>query len=73
MLGEISIDRGLQVSDRAEDAAADALARHSGEEAFDRVEPGGRGGSEAEGPARVSRQPGQHFGMLVRGLAAWRT
>jgi hypothetical protein len=30
LLGEISIDRGLQVGDRAEDAAADALPRYLG-------------------------------------------
>ena len=64
MLGEISIDGGLQVGDRAKDAAADALPRHLGEEVFDGVEPGGRGRREMEGPARMARQPTQRFGML---------
>jgi len=32
VLGQISVDGGLQVGDRAEDAAADARARHLGEE-----------------------------------------
>src|SRR5262249_26934007 len=68
MLGEISIDRGLQVGDRAEDAAADALPGHFGEEILDGVEPGGRGRGEVEGPARMARQPGQHFGVFVRGI-----
>ena len=60
VLGEISVDGGLQVGDRAEDAAADALARHLGKEVFDGIEPGGRGRSEVEGPARMARQPSQH-------------
>ena len=67
MLGEISIDGGLQVGDRAKDAAADALPRHFGEEVFDGVEPGGRGRGEMEGPARMARQPTQRFGMFVGG------
>ena len=41
VLGEISIDGGLQVDDRAEHTTADALSRHLGEEVLDRVEPGG--------------------------------
>ena len=60
VLSEISIDGGLQVGDRAEDAAADALPRHLGKEVLDRVEPGGRGRGEVENPARMARQPGQH-------------
>src|SRR5436305_674180 len=68
VLGEISIDGGLQVDDRAEYTTADALPRHLGEEALDRVEPRGRGRGEVEGPARMARQPGQHFGMFVGGI-----
>src|SRR5437667_2919227 len=68
VLGEISIDCGLQVGDRAEDAAAGALAGHLGEEVLDGVEPGGRGRGEVEGPARMTRQPGQYFAMLVGGI-----
>jgi len=41
---------------------------HFGEELLDGVEPGGRGRREVEGPARMTRQPGQHFGMLVGGI-----
>jgi len=37
VLGEISVDGGLQVGDRAKDAAADALAGHFGKEVLDRV------------------------------------
>src|SRR6266700_2197376 len=60
VLSEISIDGGLQVGDRTEDAAADALPGHFGKEVLDGVEPGGRGRCEVEGPARMARQPGQH-------------
>src|SRR6266850_6854083 len=55
-------------SDRAEDAAADALSRHLREKVLDGVEPRGRGRGEVEGPTRVTCQPGQHFGMLVGGI-----
>ena len=41
VVGEIGIDGGLQVDDRAEHAAADALPRHLGEEVLHGVEPGG--------------------------------
>jgi hypothetical protein len=51
VFGEISIDGGLQVSDRVEDAAADALPGHLGKEVLHRVQPGGRGRGEVEGPA----------------------
>ena len=68
MLDEISVDGGLQVGDRAEDTAADALPGHLGKEILDSVEPGGRGRGEVEGPTRMTAQPGQHFGMLVGGI-----
>ena len=64
MLGEIGIDRALQVDDRAEDAAPEALAGHFGKEVLNRIEPGGRGWGEVEGPAWMTRQPSQHPGML---------
>jgi hypothetical protein len=46
MLGEMSIDGGLEVGDRAEDAAVDALSRHFGEEILRRIEPRGRSRGE---------------------------
>src|SRR5204863_5458815 len=67
-LGEISIDSGLQVGDRVEDPAADALAGHLGEEVLDGVEPGGRGRGKVERPARMARPPGQHLGMFMGGI-----
>ena len=38
MFREVSVDRGLQVGDRAEEAAADALPGHREKEALDGVE-----------------------------------
>jgi hypothetical protein len=35
-----AVDGELQINDRSEHAALEALARELGEEAFDRVEPG---------------------------------
>jgi hypothetical protein len=43
---QISIDRRLQVDNRAEDAATDPLARHLGEEVLHSIEPGRRGRGE---------------------------
>ena len=39
-LGDEAVDGDLQINDRSEHAALEALARELGEEAFDRVEPG---------------------------------
>ena len=38
------------------------------EKVLDGVEPGSRGRGEVEGPTRMTRQPGQHLGMLVGGI-----
>jgi hypothetical protein len=68
VLGEISIDGGLQIGDRAEDAAADALARHLGKEVLDRVEPRGRGRGEVKGfspTALFAREIIQKTGNLI--------
>jgi len=50
---------------RAEDAAADALAGDLGKEVLDRIQPGGGGGREVEGPAerrgRRQRDPWPRF------------
>ena len=64
MLGKVGVDSALQVDDRAEDAAANALPGHLGEELLDRIEPGGRSRGEVEDPARMTGQPSQHLGCL---------
>ncbi len=67
-LCEEAIDGGLQRDDGVEDAAFEAPLAQLGEQAFDRVEPGRRGWGEVEGPARVTREPLQHPGVLVGGV-----
>jgi hypothetical protein len=49
VLGEINIDGGLQIADRVENAATDALLRHLREDTLDRIQPGGRGWDEVKG------------------------
>src|SRR5579862_6889695 len=45
-----------------------ALSGQFGEEAFNRVEPGGRGRGEMEMKPLVPSEPGLNLGMLVRGI-----
>ena len=66
--GEEPVDGGLERDDGVEDAAFEALLAQLGEEAFNRVEPGGGGRGEVEGPTRVTLQPLQHFWVLVGGV-----
>jgi hypothetical protein len=68
VFGKISIDRRLQVDNRAEDTTADALPAHLGEEVLHRIEPGRLGRGKVKGPARMTRQPSQHFGMFMDGV-----
>jgi len=63
---EVSVDGGLEVDDAFEDAAFEALPGQLGEEAFDGVEPGGRGRGEVEMEPLVPAEPGADLGMLVR-------
>ena len=62
------MDGGLEVGDGGERAALEASACELGEEAFDGIEPGCRGWSEVERPARMLGQPFTHLGMLVGGI-----
>src|SRR5436305_11478385 len=62
---EESIDGGLRVSHRSEDAAFETSLAEGCEEAFDGVEPGSGGWREVEGPAWMASQPLAHRGMLV--------
>ena len=41
---EIAVDGGLKIDDGLEDAALQSSSGQLGEEAFDGIEPGGRGG-----------------------------
>ena len=68
VLPEVTVDCGLKVDDRSEDAAPNALAGEFGEEAFDGLEPGAGFRLEVEGPARVPGEPGFDFWVGVRGV-----
>ena len=68
MFLQIAVDGGLEVGDRTEHAAADALAGHLGEEAFYRIEPGPGGWGEVKDPARVTAEPGFDLVMLAGGV-----
>ena len=68
MLSDEAIDRGLQIGDRAEHAIFNPPPCQLGEEAFDGVEPGARGGREVERPARVAREPSADFFMFMGGI-----
>ena len=66
VLGEEAVDGGLEVDDRSEDAALEPSLGQLGEEAFDGVEPGGRGRREVEGEARMAAEPGRTLGCCGR-------
>ena len=65
VLGEVSIDGGLEVDDAEECAASQPSLGQRCEEALDGVEPGGAGRREVEGDARVAGEPGDDLRMLV--------
>lgn len=70
MFLEVAFDGGLKVDDAVEGAAPQSLPGEDREEAFDGIEPGGRGWSEVEGPPRMAIEPGFDLGMLVGAVIA---
>ena len=62
---EVVLDRGDQVGDAVEDAAADRLVGELAEPALDEVEPRARGRGEVQVEARVLGKPGVDVGVLV--------
>jgi hypothetical protein len=66
--GDEAVDGGLEVYDALEDAAPEPAFSEDGEEALYRVEPGGAGRGEVEGPAGMAAQPSDHLGVLVGGV-----
>src|SRR6267142_2755476 len=60
-------DGVLEIVDGSEHAAFEAAISELGEEAFDGIEPGGRGWREVEGPTRMLREPFAYLRMLVSG------
>src|ERR1700756_2614352 len=68
VFAEVSVDRGLQVDQRAKDAALQQPAGERGKEGLDRIGPGAGSGCEMKHPARMAGEPSAHFGMLVDGI-----
>ena len=68
VLGDVAVDGGLEVDERAEDPALEPASGEGREEALHGVEPGCAGGGEVEGPAGVADEPGAHLGVLVGGI-----
>ena len=68
VLFEEAVDRGLQVGERAKDAALEPALCESGEEALDRVEPGSRCRCEMERPSRMTFEPSSNVEMLMGGV-----
>ena len=68
VFGEETVDRHLEVDDRAEDAAFQPALGQRGEEPLHGVQPRARGRREVERPARVPVEPLPNFRMLVRGV-----
>jgi hypothetical protein len=63
-LCEEAFNRGLEFGDGSKYAAIEAGVCKLGEEAFDGIEPRGRGGCEVESPAGMLREPSTDLGML---------
>ncbi len=68
VLVEEAVDGGLQIDDRAEDAAFQPPLGELGEEALDGVEPRTRGRREVERPARMAGEPCTHLEVLMGGV-----
>jgi hypothetical protein len=65
---DVGTDRGLQVGDVGEGAAADCLAGDDAEEDLHHVQPRAAGGREMQCHSGVFAQPGFHAGVLVGGV-----
>src|SRR5262245_46639553 len=63
VVGDVAVDRSLEVDDRAKAAALEPAAGERREEGLDGVQPGARGRREVEGPARITGQPGHDPGV----------
>jgi hypothetical protein len=61
-------DGVLQLGDAFEGAASNALSGDLGEESFDHVEPGRRGGCEVQMEAWMRLEPAFYGGRLMRGI-----
>lgn len=60
-----AIDGSLNIADGSEDATLEALVGELGEEAFDGIQPGGRGWCKVEGQSGMLGDPFAHVRILV--------
>lgn len=67
VIGDETVDCGLEVDDALVDPALEAASGEDGEEALDGVKPTGRGESEVKRPARVAAHTRYHLWALVGG------
>ncbi len=68
MLGDVGFDGTDQFRDAGKYAAAQTLGGEVAEEAFDHIQPRGRGGGEMHVETRVFLQPFLDLGVLVGGV-----
>ena len=68
VFGEVAIDGGLEVDERAEDPSLEPTPGKCRKEALHGVEPRRAGGCEMEGPAEVAGKPGTDLGVLMGGV-----
>ncbi len=68
MLGEETVDGGMEIGDGAEDAVLQPSPGQLGEEALDGVGSGAGDRGEVEGPAGMAGEPGAHLLVLVGGV-----
>jgi len=62
---QVTIDALFEIGDAVEDSASDGVFGDEAEEAFDLVEPRGRGWREMQMKALVARQPCLDLGMFM--------
>jgi hypothetical protein len=68
VIGEVPVDRGLEIDKETEHAPLQAAARGLGKETLNRIEPGRRGGGEVEGPPPMARRPSPDLGVRVAAI-----
>ena len=68
MVFQVLHDSPLQLGDALEGATSNAVSGDLGEEAFDHVEPGRRGGCEVQMEAWMRLEPAFDGGRLMRGI-----
>src|SRR5271154_5481907 len=68
MLGQVTVDGGLEIDNALEHAALEPAPGKNSKKSLDSIKPGGGCRREVEGEARVACQPGHDFRVLVSGI-----